>query len=134
MNPSPTDIADDAINKGIINITDAYAHIYILQKQCEQAMAALKEAGAPQAFSQFPDGFVWNGLLFKYSKGRRNYKYDNLPSLVALEADLKAKQKLAQEAAIAGEKGRHVVDEEGTVVEPCRIEYSADTVVATPIK
>lgn len=119
----------NAIQSGFIDPLEAHIRLKALVKVAEAVIKNTEEEAIRQARLYGKSGSKI-GAEFTVSDGRANYKFDNSPAIMHLEAKLKAQKELAK--TLAKNKQSAVVDAEtGEVIDAAKIEYSKEILTVT---
>lgn len=116
----------ESVRSGDIEAYKAYADLYALSKVITAAMDAIKD-DAVEELAREKQGIAVYGMKLTAKSGNRRFTYDHIPAWKEKKAELteiEKAAKLALESIVSG----HLIDKEGTVIEPAKETYNKSTV------
>ena len=113
---------------------EAYGLMADLKKHIETCLDVIKPSAIIDATRYGAKPFKYKDFEFTYNEGRRTYDFKSINPWVALQQQLKDIEESAKWAAAMMEKGKELIDDNGEVVQPCKVKYSESYLTTKIIK
>lgn len=124
----------EKVESGGMAALDVYATLKLAESKLDSLVKKVKQLAIEEAQKESEKTFERNGFRFSYTSGRANYDFKSDSVYVDYYTSLKNREKEMKEAAKAWERGKQIVDENGEIVPPAKVTYSADSLSVKPIK
>lgn len=127
-----SELVQNAID-GIENPLKAYAVLKELQKQVSDGISQIEEAAIEEASKYGEKTFEAMNYKFEIREGARRYSFKNIEQWNEASKKLKDIEALCKQAAMAYEKGKTIIDDDGEVVPIAEVTFSKSSLVVKPI-
>ena len=120
--------------EGTVPALDVYANLSILKKELDNLISQVKPLALDEAKNESEKTFNRNGVQFSFTNGRANYDFSGDSIYSEYKQVLKQREALMKQASKAWELNNQIVDENGEVVPPAKVTYSADSLSVKLVK
>lgn len=125
-------LTQDVID-GNENPLKGYAILKQLQKQVANAISEIEEYALDEASKFGEKTFETMNYKFELREGGRRYDFKSIPQWVDANSKLKDIESTCKQAALAYEKGKNIVDENGEVVPVPVVKFSKSSITVKPL-
>ena len=115
------------VKAGELDALSVYATLTLLKKEVEGMITEVKSEALEEAKNEDEKTFSKNGIQYSFTNGRANYDFKSDAVYTNYYKHLKDRESLMKQATKAWELGNQIVDENGEIVPPATVKYSADS-------